>query len=116
MDEAPLRRGVPTAQYIYGNSSAILAGDVLFARASGIVAKLGARRCYCTPKHLNVYVWDSYMKLLARDGEDPIAHHIQVLADKTGSLIAAAGRYGVLYSGGDPKLADDIAQFGEKLA
>ncbi|QJC21320.1 polyprenyl synthetase family protein [Arcanobacterium buesumense] len=116
MDEAPLRRGVPTAQYIYGNSSAILAGDVLFARASGIVAKLGPQAVLLHAETFERLCMGQLHETIGpRDGEDPIAHHIQVLADKTGSLIAAAGRYGVLYSGGDPKLADDIAQFGEKV-
>ncbi|WP_216389650.1 polyprenyl synthetase family protein [Arcanobacterium phocae] len=116
MDEAPLRRGVPTAQYIYGNSSAILAGDVLFARASGIVAKLGPEAVLLHAETFERLCMGQLHETIGpRDGEDPIEHHIQVLADKTGSLIAASGRYGVLYSGGDPKLADDIAQFGEKV-
>ena len=34
MDEAQMRRGVPSAQTVWGNSVAILTGDLLFARAS----------------------------------------------------------------------------------
>ena len=41
MDEAPLRRGAPSAQTVWGNSAAILTGDVLVARASQLVAALG---------------------------------------------------------------------------
>jgi heptaprenyl diphosphate synthase len=41
MDDAPTRRGVPTAQHIWGNSVAILTGDLLFARASQVGANLG---------------------------------------------------------------------------
>jgi len=41
MDEAEMRRGVPSAQNVWGNSVAILTGDLLFARASKLVAGLG---------------------------------------------------------------------------
>lgn len=116
MDEAPLRRGVPSAQYVYGNSSAILAGDVLFARASGIVAKLGPEAVLLHAETFERLCMGQLHETIGpREGEDPIQHHIQVLADKTGSLIAASGRYGVLYSGGDPALAEEIAQFGDKV-
>ncbi len=43
MDEAQMRRGVPSAQTVWGNSVAILTGDLLFARASSLVASLGER-------------------------------------------------------------------------
>ncbi len=42
MDEAQMRRGVPSAQTVWGNSVAILTGDLLFARASKLIAS--ARR------------------------------------------------------------------------
>ncbi|WP_124055281.1 polyprenyl synthetase family protein [Arcanobacterium ihumii] len=116
MDEAPLRRGVPSAQYIFGNSSAIMAGDVLFARASSIVAKLGPRAVLL---HATTFerlcVGQLHETVGPRDNDDPIDHYIQVLADKTGSLIAAAARYGVLSSGGSEELAEAVAQFGEKV-
>ena len=41
MDEAAIRRGQPSANSLFGNSIAILAGDYLFARASRILADLG---------------------------------------------------------------------------
>ena len=42
MDEAAVRRGLPSANARWDNSVAILAGDFLFARASLILADLGA--------------------------------------------------------------------------
>ena len=41
MDEATLRRGVPASQIVWSNSVAILAGDLLFARASSLVSGMG---------------------------------------------------------------------------
>lgn len=41
MDEAPLRRGVESANKRWGNSVAILTGDYLFAKSSLLLADLG---------------------------------------------------------------------------
>ena len=41
MDEAPMRRGRPSANNRWDNSVAILTGDFLFSRASDILADLG---------------------------------------------------------------------------
>ena len=41
MDEAPLRRGAPSANSRWDNTIAILTGDFLFARAADIAADLG---------------------------------------------------------------------------
>src|SRR5690606_34738737 len=49
------------------------------------------------------------------DGEDRVAHYLQVLADKTGSLIAAAARYGADFSGAGQETADLLARYGEKV-
>ena len=43
MDEAEVRRGAASANAKYGNSTAILVGDMLFGTASSIIADLGAR-------------------------------------------------------------------------
>ena len=44
MDEAPVRRGSPSANARWDNTVAILTGDYLFAQASDILADLGAER------------------------------------------------------------------------
>lgn len=116
IDDAPLRRGVPSAQNLYGNAAAIMAGDVLFARASTIVAGLGpqAVRLHATAFE-RLCIGELHETVGPKAGADPITHYIQVLADKTGSLIAASARYGVLFSGGAPELAEAVANYGEKV-
>ena len=43
MDAADKRRGVPSAHAVWGNNIAILTGDLLFSRASQIMARHGDR-------------------------------------------------------------------------
>lgn len=114
MDEALVRRGAPSANSRWGNTVAILSGDFLFARSSKILADLGPEAVRVQAETFERLVIGQLRESVGPQyGEDPIDHHIQVLADKTGSLIAAAGRYGAMMSGVDPVLTNHIADFGE---
>ena len=116
MDDSERRRGVPSAQTVWGNSVAILTGDLLFARASQIMASLGERAIRMQADTFERLVLGQLHETVGpTDGEDPIAHYIQVLADKTGSLIAAAAKSGLVFSGADPGFEAPVVDFGEKI-
>ena len=116
MDEAELRRGVPTAQHKWGNSVAVLTGDLLFARASKLVASLGQEAITLQADTFErLCLGQLHETLGPRPGDEPIEHYLQVLADKTGSLIAAAAQMGVVFSRADPAYALPVVAFGEKI-
>lgn len=116
MDEAPMRRGVPSAQQLAGNSAAILAGDVLFAKASSLVAGLGPEAVRLHAVTFERLCFGQLRETLgAPENVSARDNYINVLADKTGSLIAASARYGVNSSGGSPEIAEAVAEFGEKV-
>ena len=114
MDEAEVRRGAQSANSRWGNTVAILSGDFLFARSSKILADLGPEAVRVQAQTFERLVVGQLRETVGpQAGEDAVAHHLQVLADKTGSLIAAAGRYGAMMSGVDEQTTDAIAEFGE---
>jgi len=116
MDDSERRRGVPSAQTVWGNSVAILTGDLLFARASQLMASLGERAIRMQAGTFERLVLGQLHETVGpTEGEDPIAHYIQVLADKTGSLIAAAAQSGLVFSGADPGFESPVVDFGEKI-
>lgn len=116
MDEATVRRGAESANSRWGNTVAILSGDFLFARSSKILADLGPEAVRIQAHTFERLVIGQLRETTGPSaGEDPVKHHIDVLAGKTGSLIAAAGRYGALMSGVSPELTERIAQFGENI-
>jgi heptaprenyl diphosphate synthase len=116
MDEAQMRRGVPSAQTVWGNSVAILTGDLLFARASKLVATLGERAIVLQADTFErLCLGQLHETIGPRSDQDPIAHYIQVLADKTGSLIAAAADIGVMFSGAPEEYRAPVVAFGEKI-
>jgi heptaprenyl diphosphate synthase len=114
MDEADVRRGTQSANSRWGNTVAILSGDFLFARSSKILADLGPEAVRIQAQTFERLVIGQLRESTGpRNGEDPVQHHLDVLAGKTGSLIAAAGRYGALMSGVDSVLTERISNFGE---
>lgn len=116
MDRAPMRRGVPTAHEVWGNSVAILTGDLLFARASQIVSRLGGKALSLQADTFErLCLGQLHETLGPQNNEDPIAHYIQVLADKTGSLIAASAELGVVYGDGPDEYREPMSIYGEKV-
>ena len=49
------------------------------------------------------------------DGEDPLSHYLDVLRDKTGSLIALSARLGAMLAGADEKYQEPLQLFGERI-
>lgn len=116
MDEADLRRGAPSANALYGNSTAILVGDLLFGTASDIIADLGSDAVKIQAQ--------TFIRLCSgqiRDdrpcppGQDPGEYYRGILADKTGVLVATAARYGAMYSGCPPETVRIATDYGERL-
>jgi heptaprenyl diphosphate synthase len=116
MDEALVRRNVPSVNAAYDNSTAILVGDLLFGKASEIVAGLGSEAVLIQAR--------TFVRLCAgqiRDarprpaGADPVAYYLDVLADKTGALIATAAQYGAMFAGGSPRTVEVVREYAERL-
>jgi heptaprenyl diphosphate synthase len=116
MDEAELRRGAPSANAAYGNSGAILIGDLLFGKASSIIADLGAEAVKIQA--------ETFVRLCsgqirdarpAPEGVDARDYYLGVLEDKTGVLIATAARYGAMFSGCDAQTVEVLRLYGERL-
>jgi len=116
MDEADLRRGVVSANAAYGNSNAILVGDLLFGKASELVAGLGAEAVKIQAQTF-VRLCSGQIRDArpAPEGVDPIDYYLGVLADKTGVLIATAARYGAMFGGCPPETVDIMRRYGERL-
>src|SRR5690554_2878562 len=114
MDSAPLRRGAPSAHEVWGNSVAILTGDLLFARASGIVADLGPEAVRIQAATFERLCLGQLHETVGPElEEDPVEHYLQVLADKTGSLIATSARFGAMFAGCDATTVQQVTNYGE---
>ncbi|MFC3689901.1 polyprenyl synthetase family protein [Aquipuribacter hungaricus] len=116
IDSATQRRGVPTAQEVWGNTVAILTGDLLFARASTIGAGLGPEAVHIQATTFERLVLGEMRETVGpAPGQDPVEHYIGVLSDKTGSLIATSARFGGMFSGADGQTLQVLVDYGEKV-
>jgi len=116
MDEASVRRGAPSANSRWTNSIAILTGDLLFARASDLLADLGPEAVRIQARTFERLVTGQIRETVgAQPGDDPVGHYLEVLADKTGSLVATSARFGAGFAGVDGALVDALTAFGEEV-
>ena len=116
MDSAPTRRGVNAVQRVWGNNRAVLAGDLVFARASQVVATLGPEAVLQHAVTFDRLCRGQLNETFGPEaGQDPVEFYIQVLADKTGSLVAQSARFGAELSGAPEAVTNAVIQFGEKI-
>lgn len=116
MDGADRRRGVPAAHAVWGNNVAILTGDILFSRASRLMSRHGDRAIRLQADTFERLVLGQMHETIgAQPDDDPIEFYIQVLADKTGSLIAAATEAGVVFSNASSTYEQPMRVYGEKI-
>nr|WP_246012710.1 polyprenyl synthetase family protein [Myceligenerans xiligouense] len=116
MDSAPVRRGAPSVHSVWGNSVAILVGDMLFARASQRVAELGPEAVLIQSKTFERMCLGQLHETTGPDkGEDAVSHYLQVLSDKTASLLATSARLGAMFGGAPTDQVEAVAAYGEKV-
>lgn len=116
MDEAEIRRAAPSANMLWGNKIAILAGDYLFATASRLVSRLG-------PEAVKI-IAETFAQLVTGQVRESrgtaerindVDHYLRVVYEKTASLIAASGRFGAMFSGAQQDQVERLNRLGALL-
>ena len=116
MDEASMRRGAPSANARWGNSVAILAGDYLFAHASRLVSTLGPEAVRIIAETFAELVTGQMRETIGvKEMQDPVEHYLRVVWEKTGSLIAASGRFGGTFSGANAEHVARLERLGDAV-
>jgi heptaprenyl diphosphate synthase len=116
MDEASLRRGADSANSRWGNTVAILTGDFLFARASDILADLGPEAVRLQARTFERLVHGQIHETVGPTADDdPVEHYLQVLSDKTASLLGTSARFGAMLSGATAAETELLTQWGERF-
>ena len=112
MDEADLRRGADSANARWDNHVAILTGDFLFAKSSELTAGLGPDAVRIQAETFARLVEGQILETVKPEG-DALAHYLDVVAGKTGSLIATSARYGARFGGASTEVEEALAAYGE---
>jgi heptaprenyl diphosphate synthase len=114
MDEAALRRGAESANARWDNHVAILTGDFLFSKSSELTAELGADAVRIQARTFTRLVEGQILETVKPGaGDDPLEHYLDVVAGKTGSLIATSARYGARFGGAGPEVEEALTAYGD---
>lgn len=123
MDDDTLRRGKPTNHVVFGEWTAVLAGDSLLTAAFGevLAAKLPAAAAVSAARELSEaagYLGMCGGQFLDMDGENKVLTRPQVEAihlRKTAALIKAAARMGVIAGGGTEAQLNAAAAYADAV-
>lgn len=116
MDEAPLRRGVESANNRWGNTVAILTGDYLFAKASHLLADLGPEAVRLQAATFERLVIGQISETQgSSEGLSQLDHYLSVISGKTSSLIATSIRFGAMLSGANSSIIESLTRYGELI-
>ena len=113
IDDADVRRGVPSANGKWGNTVAILVGDYLFARASSMAADVGGDVPRVLADAIARVVQGQVRELEhLYDVRRPVEHYFSTIDDKTGALLEASSLLGSSLAGATREQAEKLRQFG----
>ncbi len=117
VDFSALRRGQPSAQALWGNRRAVLAGDFLYARCSSLIVEDGnpdilwifANAIRCMAEGELLQLEHSY------DPSVTEAHYLAVIERKSATLLSAACEIGAIPGGVTRSERRKLAEFGHEL-
>jgi heptaprenyl diphosphate synthase len=116
IDEATLRRGAESPNARYDNTVAVLAGDFLFARASGISADLGTYVSRVLADTIALLCEGQIMETESASNPDTTEdRYLEVIRRKTASLIATSCHLGAWLAGATPDVVAAVTAYGEAL-
>ncbi|GAA1135362.1 polyprenyl synthetase family protein [Streptomyces javensis] len=116
MDQAHTRRGVPSVNARWGNTTAVLAGNWLLSKAAQLAAELGPETIRLQSKVTNRLIMGQIRELVGpSDEDDPLSHYFTVVAGKSAALISMALQLGAVRTGAPEHVVQTLAEYGEHL-
>ena len=117
VDESQLRRGLASANAIFGNKASVLVGDFLFARAFQLMVDDGSLRVLAILSKAAATIAEGEVLQLVtqHDLSTTEARYLDVIKGKTAALFAAACQVGAVVAERPAQDENAVAQYGMKL-
>lgn len=117
VDGAAMRRGAPVAHTVYGNSTAVLVGDFLLARALSIAAETGRPEIIQVIAGITENMSQGEIHQLMRKGATDLGEteYLEIISRKTAVLIQGACRVGALLAGAPEDVEESLSEYGLNL-
>jgi octaprenyl-diphosphate synthase len=117
VDASEMRRGVITANALWGNEASVLVGDFLYSRAFEMMVEVGNMRVMdILATTTNTIAEGEVMQLLnCNDPDISESSYLDVIRSKTAQLFAACAQLGAVISGQTPAVEAAMAAYGMHL-
>jgi octaprenyl-diphosphate synthase len=117
VDESQLRRGLASANAVFGNKASVLVGDFLFARAFQLMVDDGSLRVLAILSKAAATIAEGEVLQLVtqNDLSTTEARYLEVIQGKTAALFAAACQIGAVVASRPDREEAALAEYGMKL-
>ncbi len=117
VDASDLRRGLATANTIWGNKPSVLVGDFLFSRAFQLMVEDGSLAVLAILSNASAVIAEGEVAQLmtANDTTTTEADYLDVIVGKTATLFAAAAEIGALVADRPEAEALALRRYGESI-
>jgi octaprenyl-diphosphate synthase len=117
VDQAPLRRGRPSANARWGDDASILVGDHLYSKSFALMVADGDPSVLATLALATVSMTEAEVLQLQckRDGTASEADYLRIITQKTASFISACCRIGGLLAKANEDQVDALTRYGESI-
>ena len=117
IDNSSLRRGIKTANSVWGNQSSILVGDYLFSRCFEMMVEDGSQEILKLLSSTSSRIAQGEVLQLEYKGEIDLLEetYFNIINMKTASLFAAATRVGACLENKSKKEKDALESYGKNL-
>lgn len=117
VDESDQRRGRPTANLLWDNTSSVLVGDYLFARSFQLMVETGSMRVLDILANASATIAEGEVLQLTAAADLATTEDIyfKVVRGKTAALFSAAMEVGGVIAGADERLVQALFDYGDAL-
>lgn len=114
VDKSELRRGLSTANQLWGNKESILVGDFLLGKAFELMGAAQSLEIYRILSNASVVISEGEVMQLAAVGklENAEERYLDVVRCKTAELFAAACEVGAVLAGCNPSQTKALRDYG----
>ena len=114
VDQAPLRRGRPSANARWGDDASVLVGDHLYSKSFAMLVRDNDRAVMESLARSTVSMTEAevFQLQLKRGGTTSEADYLRIITQKTASFISACCRIGALLGGCPPRQVDALTRYG----
>lgn len=114
VDQAPLRRGRPSANAQWGDDASVLVGDHLYSKSFSLLVRDNDRAVMETLARATVSMTEAEVFQLERKRERATTEvdYLRIITQKTASFMSACCRIGALLGNGAPWQVEALTRYG----